>query len=82
MRLLQIEQYAVLPRITCRFTGNGNFSDPANWLNNVSPFSAGQKNIDIIIDPPTGGQCILDIPFVFEKDMTVTVVEGKVFFVK
>jgi uncharacterized protein (DUF1501 family) len=82
MRLLQIEQFAVLPRITCRFTGNGNFSDPANWLNNVSPISTAQKNIDIIIDPPTGGQCILDIPFVFEKKMTVTVVEGKVFVVK
>lgn len=82
MRLLNIEQYAVMPRISFRFTGNGNFSDPANWLNNGSPLGAAQKNIDIIIDPPTGGECVLDIPFVFEKEMTVTVVEGKIFVVK
>jgi hypothetical protein len=82
MRLLNIEQFAIMPRITFRFTGNGNFSDPANWLKNGSPLGATQKNIDIIIDPPAGGQCVLDVPFVFEKEMTVKVVEGKVFVVK
>jgi hypothetical protein len=82
MRLMNIEQYAVLPRRTFRFTGNGNFSNPANWEGNVGPLDVLQKNIDIIIDHEPGGQCVLDVPFVFEKDMTVRVVEGKVFVVK
>nr|MCU0388976.1 DUF1501 domain-containing protein [Chitinophagaceae bacterium] len=82
MRLMNIEQYAVLPRRTFRFTGNGNFSNPANWEGNVGPLDVLQKNIDIIIDHEPGGQCIMDVPFVFEKDMTVRVVEGKVFMVK
>jgi uncharacterized protein (DUF1501 family) len=82
MRLLNIEQYAVQPRRTFRFTGNGNFSNPANWEGNVGPLDVLQKNIDIIIDPEEGGQCLLDVPFVFEKEMNVTVVNGKVFVVK
>ncbi|HSK12581.1 MAG TPA: hypothetical protein VK907_05165, partial [Phnomibacter sp.] len=82
MRLLHIEQYAATPRVICRFTGNGNFSDASNWLHNVSPLAVGHKQIDIIIDPAPGGQCMLDVPFAFEQGMTVTVTEGKVFVVQ
>jgi uncharacterized protein (DUF1501 family) len=82
MRLLNIEQFAAQPRRTFRFTGNGNFSTTANWEDNVSPIDVQQKNIDIIIDPAEGGQCILDMPFVFEKEMNVTVVAGKKFIIQ
>ena len=82
LRLMDIEQFAVLPRRTFRFTGNGHFSNPANWEGGVGPFDVLQKNIDIIIDPPADGQCVLDVPFAFSKEMNVTVVAGKVFLVQ
>jgi hypothetical protein len=82
IRLLNIEQYAVQPRRTFKFTGNGNFSNPFNWEGSVGPNDVQQKNIDIIIDPPADGQCVLDVPFVFSKEMNVTVVAGKVFVVQ
>lgn len=81
LRLMNIEQYAVWPRRTFRFTGNGQFSNAANWEGGVGPLDVLQKNIDIIIDPPAGAQCVLDVPFAFSKEMNVTVMAGKVFVV-
>ncbi len=42
------------------FTGNGNWSNPLNWLNGIKPTSPSSSNAVIAISPINGGQCILD----------------------
>ena len=44
------------------FTGNGNWSNTANWEGQRIPPSVLQYNAEIIISPIPGGECVLDIP--------------------
>ncbi len=39
------------------FTGNGNWSDPDNWLNQVVPPATLTTGMEVIINPVAGGQC-------------------------
>ncbi len=41
------------------FTGNGDWSDAANWLNNTIPPAILSAGSEIILDPQTGGECVL-----------------------
>jgi dienelactone hydrolase len=50
------------PSNTFTFTGNGNWSEPANWLNRAMPPASLSGNMFIIIDPVAGGECILNVP--------------------
>lgn len=43
------------------FTGNGNWSNPANWSNSEVPPAMLPFNSVIEIRPSPGGQCILDV---------------------
>jgi len=63
---------------TFRFTGNGNWSNPANWLNNSKPSLDAPSCREIIIDHAAGGSCILDIPQHLLKNAKLTVMPGKV----
>ena len=64
------------------FTGNGNWSNPANCQYNlVPPFTLVAGN-EIIIDPVAGGMCELDIPFTMPAGVKVTISAGKKFLVK
>lgn len=45
------------------FTGNGHWSNAANWKNNAAPPATLLPGNEIIINPSAGGQCILDIPY-------------------
>jgi hypothetical protein len=44
------------------FNGNGNWSDPAQWLNHIKPPDSLPGGYKIIIAPALGGACKLDIP--------------------
>ncbi len=44
------------------FTGNGMWSNPANWSNNEVPPTQLPPHSAIEIKPVAGGQCILDVP--------------------
>ncbi|MBL0356957.1 MAG: hypothetical protein IPP72_08715 [Chitinophagaceae bacterium] len=46
---------------TYRFTGNGNWSDIANWENQNKPPAILPSGDLIIIDNAAGGQCVLDV---------------------
>jgi hypothetical protein len=46
---------------TYRFIGNGNWSNVANWENQIVPPAILPQNGIIIIDNVLGGQCLLDI---------------------
>ncbi len=56
------------------FTGTGNYNVPANWDKNTVPPSQILVGDEVIIDPPVGGECILNVP--------VTVMPGAKFEVK
>jgi PKD domain len=46
---------------TYTFTGNGNWSNAANWAGNAVPPTLLPATNTIVISPVNGGQCILDI---------------------
>jgi hypothetical protein len=45
---------------TYTFTGNGNWTDPANWSNNLIPPAVLPGTNNIIINPIDGGICIFN----------------------
>jgi PKD repeat protein len=63
--------------VTFTFTGNGNWSNAANWISNaVPPLNLPASNT-IIINPVTGGQCILDVSQQVAAGSTFIVNSGK-----
>lgn len=61
---------------TYTFTGNGNWNVAGNWANNVippNPLTAGS----VIIDPASGGQCLLNINQTIAPGASLTVRSGK-----
>lgn len=52
---------ATAQHITYTFTGDGNWSNPANWSSNLVPPATLPVFSTIIIDHVAGGQCILDV---------------------
>lgn len=63
---------------TYRFTGSGNWSNEANWLNNSKPALDAPSCREIIIDHSAGGRCVLDIPQTLLKNAKLTVLPGKI----
>lgn len=64
------------------FIGTGNWSDVANWQHNNVPPASVSPGSKILIDPVTGGECMLDIPYNLAAGATITVANGKAFLVK
>lgn len=60
------------------FNGSGNFNVPANWDNNIVPPSQILIGDEVIIDPPNGGECILNVPVTVMPGAKFTVMPGKV----
>ena len=67
---------------TYLFNGNGNWSDSANWKNNLVPPATLISGNEIFIDPVNGGNCTLDVPFVMPAGTKLSVNAGKEFLVK
>lgn len=61
------------------FTGNGNWSNAANWSNNLIPPSTLSHGAQIIINPSGTGECILDVSQTVSPAASVTVMAGKKF---
>jgi hypothetical protein len=60
------------------FTGSGNYNVPANWDNNIVPPSQVLIGDEVVIDPPDGGECILNVPVTVLPGAKFTVMPGKV----
>ncbi len=60
-----------------RFTGNGNWSNAANWQNSNKPALDLPGCKEIIIDHSAGGACVLDVPQNLLKNAKLTVLPGK-----
>lgn len=65
--------------VTYRFSGNGNWSNATNWDNNLPPPAVLSGGSEIIIDPPTGQKCLLDIPYVIQPGVNLSINSAKVF---
>ncbi len=61
------------------FNGNGNWDDPANWLNNSVPPATLITGSTITIDPVADGECLLNIPYHLSAGCTLNVKPGKKF---
>lgn len=61
------------------FIGNGNWDNPANWSNNTLPPATLSGNASIIIEPPVGSECILNVVQRIQAGAVFTVKEGKAF---
>lgn len=68
---------ATAQRITYTFTGNGNWSDPANWSSNKIPPGTLPVFSTIIIDHIAGGQCFLDVPQAIASGGSIIVNDNK-----
>jgi CubicO group peptidase (beta-lactamase class C family) len=59
------------------FTGNGNWSIAANWYNNTIPPAILATGAQIIIDPITNGECILNSTQTITNGSSLKVINGK-----
>jgi hypothetical protein len=64
------------------FTGNGNWSNAANWKYNLQPPVTIYAGNQITIDPIAGGACTLDIPYTIPTGATLWVKTGKNFLLQ
>jgi hypothetical protein len=60
-----------------RFTGNGNWTDPANWVNNRIPPTPLPPSSEIHIDPAGNGECILNTTQVIQPGAKIMVRANK-----
>jgi hypothetical protein len=67
---------------TYKFTGNGNWNIESNWMNNRIPPAVLYPGSEIIIDPPVGQKCILNIPYFLNPGVLFKVRQGKIFEVQ
>ncbi len=63
--------------ITYTFTGNGNWSDAANWSNNTIPPTPLPSGAAIVINHSAGGSCTLNVAQTISAGATLTVMTGK-----
>ncbi len=68
--------YVSTAAIVYRFVGNGNFSNVANWLGSFIPPNPLPTGSEIIIEPITGGQCIMDTSFRINTNARIVVKAG------
>lgn len=61
------------------FTGSGNWNVAANWTNGIIPPSTLGPCGEIIIDPPAGQECILNVPQTVITGAKITVKLNKKF---
>ena len=69
--------YFVIAQPTYTFTGNGNWSDAANWANGQVPPANPPTCTQIIIDNLPGGECIMNVPYTLPAGASFTVKPGK-----
>lgn len=61
------------------FTGSGNWNEPTNWSNGTVPPSTLPSCSKIIIDPPMGEECILNVTQIISQGASIKVMPDKKF---
>ncbi|MEP6583601.1 MAG: hypothetical protein ABJA90_05025 [Ginsengibacter sp.] len=65
-----------------RFTGVGNWDVPSHWSNNTIPPAQLSAGSQVIIDPPLGQDCILNVSVTLPAGVELTIVNGKSFVIQ
>lgn len=59
------------------FTGNGNWSNAANWQGGMVPPTIIPSGVTIIIAPDAANECVVDVPVTFSAGSSLQVPAGK-----
>jgi hypothetical protein len=62
---------------TFNFTGSGNWNTASNWKNNLVPRSILPVGSQILINPPTSGECVVNINQTVPAGASLIVTAGK-----
>lgn len=82
LRSFDIGSYVgTIPSPLYIFTGTGNWDKPANWSNHIVPPATLSSGSEIIIDPATNGNCILNQPYMVSPGARLTINTTKNFIV-
>ncbi len=82
LRSFNIENLVATFYTTYQFIGDGNWSDTSNWANHIKPPTNIYSGNQIIINPITGGNCILDIPYTIPTGALLNVKDNKQFLIR
>jgi 1,4-alpha-glucan branching enzyme len=69
--------YINLPPTTFNFIGNGNWTNPGNWIYGNIPPAVLPAGSEILISPQPAGECILDTQQTISAGSKLTVMPGK-----
>ena len=64
---------------TYTFTGNGNWDIATNWVGGAKPPPIITTDVNILINPSPGSECILNIPVNIPSGTSLTVATGALF---
>ena len=69
--------YVPLSLVVYRFVGSGVFADAANWEGGILPPNPLPAGSEIVINPPAGGQCLINAAYQVSRGARFSVTEGK-----
>lgn len=81
-RLRSFDVSLYLSGRTYTFTGNGAWTNAANWSGNVVPPASLPAESRIVINPVSGGNCVLNVPYTVPVGVLLSVAPGKQFVVQ
>ncbi len=65
------------PVLQYTFTGNGNWTDAANWSNNTIPSTTSPSGSVVIISPVLGGECVVNMPVSISSGIKIKIENSK-----
>ncbi len=68
-----------IPEPVYTFIGNGNWNIASNWDNNAIPPARSLSCSEIVINPSSNGECVLNVPQVIAPGSKITIVNNKKF---
>jgi subtilisin-like proprotein convertase family protein len=74
-----IDVAVISPTKTYTFTGNGNWSLATNWASFLKPPASLPSGSQIIINPTSNGECILNVTQTISQGASIKVLTGKKF---
>ena len=65
------------PVLQYTFTGNGNWTNAANWSNDTIPSNTSPNGSVIIISPISGGECVVNMPVTVSSSIKIRIENNK-----
>ena len=65
------------PVLQYTFTGNGNWTNAANWSNNTIPSTTSPAGSIVIISPVSGGECVVNVPISISLGIKIKIENSK-----